>query len=93
MDSPTACGKTFPAGDREEFRVKPRGTVGVSNPPTSCIVYFESSQASSNYKFEIVVEAASFRDCGVQLRIFDGKGTDGNYLVGNIQILVRQKIF
>ncbi|XP_060589148.1 homeobox protein 4-like [Ruditapes philippinarum] len=80
MDSPTACGKTFAAGDREVFRVKPRGTVGVSNPTTNCVVYFESSQASSNYKFEIVVEAASFRDCGLQLRIFDGKGTGGNYL-------------
>ncbi|XP_053378197.1 uncharacterized protein LOC123529221 [Mercenaria mercenaria] len=80
MDSPTACGKTFSAGDREEFRVKPRGTVGVSNPPTSCAVYFESSQASSNYKFEIVVEAASFRDCGLQLRLFDGRSTGGSYL-------------
>ncbi|XP_060589145.1 uncharacterized protein LOC132744449 isoform X2 [Ruditapes philippinarum] len=80
MDSPTACGKTFAAGDREVFRVKPRGTVGVSHPTTNCVVYFEYSQAGSNYKFEIVVEAASFRDCGLQLRIFDGKSTGGNYL-------------
>lgn len=78
MDSPTACGNTFPASEREVFIVKPRGSVGVSNPPSSCAVFFESSQSSSNYKFEITIEAANIRDCGMMLRIFNGKSTSGS---------------
>lgn len=78
MDSPTACGQTFPAGEREVFIVKPRGSVGVSNPPTQCSVFFESSHSSSNYKFEIVIEASNVRDCGMMLRIFDGQNTAGS---------------
>lgn len=81
LDSPTACGQTFPAGEREIFIVRPRGSVSVSNPPTTCRVHFESSYASSNYKFEIVVESAAFRDCGVSLSIFDGQTTGNNYIV------------
>lgn len=81
MDSPTACGRTFPAGDREVFIVKPRGTVGVSNPPTQCIVTFESSYSSNNYNFEIVVESAQFQDCSMELRVFNGASAGGTYEV------------
>lgn len=81
MDSPVSCGRTYPAGDLDVFVVKPRGSVGVSNPPTSCITSFESSQSSSNYQFEIVIESAQFMDCSLELRVFNGPSAGGSYEV------------
>lgn len=79
MDSPTACGQRFPVA-QDSVYVRPRGSVGVSNPPASCVIYFESSNVGSAYKFEIVVEAAQFRDCNIQLRVFEGIGVDGSWI-------------
>jgi len=81
MDSPTACGRTYSAGDLEVYIVKPRGSVSVSNPPTRCVVTFESAHSSSNYNFEIAVEAAQFQDCSMELSVFNGPAAGGSYEV------------
>lgn len=79
MDGPAYCdGRTIPVGEESRV-VEPRGT-GMSNPRTQCVVHFESTYQESSYRFQIVVESAQFRDCALELKIFDGPNVGGNYI-------------
>ena len=87
MDSPAYCNRQSPISVADESRVvEPRGT-GISNPLTNCVISFESSYQESSYRFEIVVESAQFRDCALELKIFDGRSAGGNYIVSFSVIL------
>lgn len=79
MDGPAFCNQPAIPVAEESRVVEPRGT-GMSNPLTDCVVKFESSYQESSYKFEISVESAQFRDCALELRIFDGPNAGGNYI-------------
>lgn len=83
MDSPTVCGQTVIMDDKDLFVVKPRGTVGLSNPPVECTVVLQQPYSSDKYVFEVEVEYAQFQDCSVQLMVFSGPTPDGKYEVGS----------
>ena len=80
MDSNVYCGKTIPVGEESRV-VELRPTVGVSNPIRYCEIKFESSYQESSYEFEISVQAAQFRDCGLELHIYNGPNSGGSYIV------------
>ena len=95
MDGPAFCGKTIVVAEQVSRIVEPRGSAGLANPLTTCSIHFESQHQESSYIFEISVEAGTFRDCGLDLRVYDGPQVGGNYIVSLITLcdcLVKKQV-